>query len=175
MPSSLRNFDFGIPVAPLDILIAPRGDGDPSSAALNAKLHRLIANGRMQRFRAVPLARRAWFVTLTATETEESSFEPGQLVVGLEYQPQQFWVHARRVARTFLKADREAGGHGSAFAVEYRHCKVCGRALLAADAATYRQRERWPIKTWQYPQGPACSLDCKPIIIRNSKNRRKIQ
>lgn len=175
MPNSARNYDFGRIIDPLDIIIAPRRLGDPSSAALAVKLHRQIANGRMHRFRAVPVARRAWFVTLTATETDESSFEPGQLVRGLEYRPKQFWVHARRVARTFLTADREAGGSGSAFAIEYRHCKVCCRALLAADAAAYRQRERWPIKTWQYSQGPACSVDCKPIIIRNSKNRRKPQ
>lgn len=173
MRGSARNYDFGQIVDPLDIILPPRRPGDPSSAYLAAKLKRRIGDGRMRRFRAVPVARRAWFVTLTATETKETDFEPGQLVCGLEYRPSQFWVHARRVARKFSERDQRHGGTGDIFPVEYRHCKVCNRILLADSARSYRERERWPIHTWQFPAGPACSVDCKPVILRNSKYRKR--
>lgn len=146
---------------------------EKSSAWLSRELLTRKANHNMRRFRSVPVARRAWFVTLTATEVTRESFAKGQLVQGTEFRPQQFWVHARRVARTLVAADRKSGGNGSAFPVEYRHCKVCSRVLLAAAARAYRELERWPMATWKYHQGPPCSLECKPIIIRNSKNRRK--
>jgi hypothetical protein len=140
-------------------------------------MHRLrlqIANGRMRRFRSVPVSRRAWYVTLTAIDASEKQFAPGELVAGCSFEPRRFWVHSRRLAERYVWADQDAGGHGSAFSVAYRRCQVCGQVLLSQAADDYRKALRRPQHTWHYPQGPACSVDCAPpAIIRNSKYRKR--
>jgi hypothetical protein len=169
----LRDHDYGPVTNPLPILIDPRRPGDMPSIALAALLKRRIGDGRMKRFRSVPVERRAWYVTLTKTFATEEALR-GKLVSDTAFDPQRFWVRARRVARWYVNHDQKAGGSGTAFSVECRHCRVCGRVLVAEQAHSYRERMRWPKFTWHYPEGPACSVDCKPPEIkRNSKNRSK--
>lgn len=168
----MRNYDYGPVERPLPIN-GRKTFFELSNTPGTAKLNQRIADGRMRRFRSVPTLRRVWYVTLTATEVNSNLFAPGQLVSGLSFEPRAFWLHARRVAYRLLEIDHANGGSGSAFAVECRRCKVCRRMLVAAEASTYRERERRPKRTWQFKQGPACSVDCKPVIIRNSKNRRR--
>lgn len=171
---SYRNDNYGPSYNPLDIHLPIHQDGDRPSEWLAGKLRYKIQNGQMRRYRSVPVARRAWFVTLTIAHADPSHFAPRSLVTNADFEPQRFWVHARRVAQTWVARDQQAGGSGSAFACEFRLCPVCGRTLLAVDATNYRQRQRRSKKSWTYPQGPACSVDCKPpAIIRNSKNRSK--
>ena len=158
----------------LDRLLRPAQPGDPSSAWLAKKLHERAANRYMRSFRSVPLARRAWYVELSVISSSESSFAQGQLIPGLTREPQRFWVRARRVARSWAERDRAAGGIGSMFPVELRHCKVCERILIGPQAAEYRVKERRPQSKWEFTIGPTCSVECRPKpIIRNSKYRRK--
>ena len=177
MRGSNRDNYYGYPINPLDIIIEPRGPGDLPSATLSQRLRRTITNGRMRRMgRSVPVSRRAWYTTLIAIAADEQrDFKPGQLVRGMSFEPQRFWVHSRRISSSWVSRDHAAGGRGSAFAVEYRLCRVCGRVLLAQQAHDYREMDRWPQRSWHYPQGPACSVDCAPpAIIRNSKHRQRI-
>jgi hypothetical protein len=166
--------NYGPVTSALPVLLPRRGPDDPSSAWLAKELRRRAANSRMRRFRAVPLTRRAWYVELSVINSSEASFRSGQLIPGLTWEPQKFWVRARRVARSWAERDRAAGGIGSMFPVELRHCKVCARILIGQQAADYRVKERRPRSVWEFTSGPACSVECQPKpIIRNSKLRRK--
>lgn len=146
---------------PGEVILPPHQPGD-CTATLTHKLRRNIASDRMARFRSVPVGRRAWQVTLTSFHAEEEDFGPGQLVVGFGFDPQRFWVHAKRLARLWVKRDQAIGGQGSGFAVQYRLCRVCHRPLLADQAAEYVRKLRRPVSRWEYRQGPACGVDCKP-------------
>jgi hypothetical protein len=133
-----------------------------SQEALNAEIRQRVRIGRLRRFRSIPVLRRVWFVTLTATWVSESEFTVGELVPGLTFAPTEFWCHSRRKANRLINADIQAGGSGSKYAVEYRRCLVCGRALLGPEATSYRERQLMHPKTWAWPAGPACNIDCKP-------------
>jgi hypothetical protein len=134
-----------------------------SQDAIDLRIRRRIAKSRMLRFRTVPVTRRAWYVTLTATLADrDADFGSHDLVAGLTFTPQEFWCLSRRKAKALVDADRQAGGAGTMYPVEYRLCPVCGRQLLGAEAHDYRLKQMAPVRTWHFPEGPACSTDCKP-------------
>ena len=130
--------------------------------AVNAKIKLRVAKSRMRRFRSVPVARRIWWVTLTATVASLEEFGPHDLSASLTFDGQAFWCLSRRRARALVISDREAGGQGAMYPVEYRHCAVCGKMLIGPAAHDYREKQMRPTKDWQYTDGPACSMDCKP-------------
>ena len=130
--------------------------------ALNAKIKLRVAKSRMRRFRSVPVARRIWWVTLTATDACLEDFGPRDLPASLAFDSRTFWCLSRRRARQLVTSDQAAGGQGSMYPVEYRHCAVCGKMLIGPAAHDYRQKQMRPMSTWQFKDGPACSMDCKP-------------
>ena len=130
--------------------------------AVNAKIRKRVARSRMRRFRSVPVARRIWWVTLTATHASLDQFGPKDLPASLAFDSQTFWCLSRRRARQLVISDQAAGGHGVMYPVEYRHCAVCGKMLIGPAAHDYRQKQLRPMSTWHFKDGPACSMDCKP-------------
>jgi len=131
--------------------------------AIDLRIRLRIARGRMQRFRSVPVMRRAWYVTLTATQADrDADFGSHDLVAGLTFTPQEFWCLSRRKARALIERDHQADGTGTMYPVEYRLCPVCGRQLLGAEAHDYRLKQMAPARTWHFSEGPACNLECKP-------------
>jgi len=141
--------------------------------SIDAHIRRRVARSRMQRFRAVPVHRRCWYVTLTATVMDESQFGSHDLAAGLSLGAQDAWVLSRRKAKTLVEHDRAAGGQGTMYPLEYRLCPVCGKTLLGPAAYEYRIKLHRPISRWQYPEGPACSPDCKPRTHYNTQKRRQ--
>jgi hypothetical protein len=134
-----------------------------SREAIDLRIRRRIARGRMLRFRPVPVMRRAWYVTLTATVADrEADFGSHDLVHGLTFTPKEFWCLSRRKARALVERDKRAGGTGTMYPVEYRLCPVCGRQLLGTEAHDYRMKQLRPVREWHFPEGPACNLECKP-------------
>lgn len=168
---SAKNPGYGPVRNALDVKIAPRGEGDISSTCLSRRLRLAETNSRMRRFRAVPVARRAWYVTLTVLKASRADFAEGRLVKGLQFQAQAFWVHSKRLARSWLQRDRGAGSTACAmFPVEYRICTVCERILLGQEAQAYRMKQRRPFGKWEFKQGPACGVECrpKPVLRRRA-------
>ena len=140
----------------------PKSD-DPLREPILYRRNGTIRRQRMQRYRSVPMMRRAWFVTLTTTEADrETDFGSHDLVAGLTWLPQEFWCFSRRKARALVSRDLLAGGSATMYQVEYRLCPVCGRVLLGPAAREYREKQLKPKRLWHYPEGPACNLDCKP-------------
>ena len=134
-----------------------------SQDAIDLRIRRRIVRARMLRFRSVPVKRRAWYVTLTATAADrERDFKGHDLVAGMTFEPQAFWCLSRRKASALVDADTAAGGAGTMYPVEYRLCAVCGRVLLGPEAHDYRMKQLKPEWTWHFPAGPACNIDCKP-------------
>jgi hypothetical protein len=139
----------------------PKWD-DPLRESILYRRNGKIRRRRMSAYRSVPVKRRAWYVTLTATVADqERDFGSHDLVAGFMFEPQAFWCLSRRKARALVNADLAAGGSGTMFPVEYRLCPVCGRQLLGAEAHHYRLKQMAPAHTWLFPEGPACSADCK--------------
>jgi len=130
--------------------------------AVNAKIKLRVAKSRMRRFRSVPVARRIWWVTLTATEASLDQFGPKDLPASLAFDSRIFWCLSRRRARALVISDQAAGGQGAMYPVEYRRCPVCGKMLIGPAAHDYRQKQLKPMSTWQYKDGPTCGMDCKP-------------
>lgn len=130
--------------------------------AVNAKIKRRVARSRMRRFRSVPVARRIWWVTLTATHASLDQFGPKDLPASLAFDSQTFWCLSRRRARALVISDQAAGGQGAMYPIEYRRCPVCGKMLIGPAAHDYRQKQLRPMSTWHFKDGPACSMDCKP-------------
>ena len=130
--------------------------------AINAKIKQRVARSRMRRFRSVPVARRIWWVTLTATVACTEDFGPHDLSASLTFDGRAFWCLSRRRARALVISDQAAGGQGSMYPVEYRRCPNCGRMLIGPAAHDYRQKQLRPMSTWQFKDGPACGIDCKP-------------
>lgn len=139
----------------------PKAD-DPQRETKLVKRLRHIKRERMLKFRSVPVARRAWWVTLTATSVSGADFKAGELPAGLTFSPQEFWVLSRRKAKALVGVDVARGGSGRLYPAEYRICPVCSRVLLGAEAAEYRKKQMRPIDKWDFATGPACNLDCKP-------------
>jgi|SRR5579885_518248 len=132
--------------------------GDKSLSYCVSKLDRRLADHRMARFRSVPRRRHAQFVRLTAI--------PIPAGVGLKTLPHDTyscWIRSRRLAKELVERDRARGGQGWTDTYEYRRCLVCKRLLIGREASDYRERCRWPEKTWQYPQGPVCGWECVPV------------
>jgi hypothetical protein len=160
---SKRDKDHGPVTDPLNVDWSAWQPAGMSREAIDLRIRRRTARARMQRFRSVPVKRRAWYVTLTATVADqEQDFDPHDLVAGLTFEPQAFWCLSRRKGRSLVERDKLAGGKGTMYPVEYRLCSVCGRQLLGPEAHDYRLKQLKPASTWQFPQGPACSEDCKP-------------
>jgi len=157
-----RDHDYGPVIDPVNTDWSQWKIPGYSQEAVNLRIRKRVARSRMLRFRTVPVCRRVWFVTLTATQAIESEFKPRELAAGLTWTPQQFWCLSRRRARVIVDRDRAAGGSGSLFPVEYRLCPVCGRLLLGAEANSYRMKQMTPARRWHFPDGPACNMDCKP-------------
>ncbi len=135
---------------------------DPKEDLARRRLNRKLCNRRMRTYRSVPVKRRVWYVTLTEVSADLNQFGKHDLPNGLSFEPQAFWCKSRRKARAMVRTDREAGGSGAMFPVEYRLCPNCGRVLLGPAAAEYRVKWRMPPRMWHYADGPACSLDCRP-------------
>ena len=135
---------------------------DPLREPKIEKRNAIIRRQRMLTFRSVPVKRRVWWVTLTATVTSADQFAPGELPMALTFTPDAFWCLSRRKAKAILARDHASGGSGTMYPVEYRLCAVCSRVLLGPDAHDYRMKQMKPVATWTYPQGPACNMDCKP-------------
>ena len=139
----------------------PKRD-DPLREPKLVKRNQIIKRQRMLTFRSVPVKRRIWWVELTSTAVSESSFQPGELPESLTFDSNRFWCLSRRRAKAILAKDHAAGGSGTMYPVEYRLCNACSRVLLGPEAHQYRLKMLKPMATWQYPQGPACNMDCKP-------------
>ena len=139
----------------------PKAD-DPQRETKLVKRLRHIKRERMLKFRSVPVARRAWWVTLTAMDVCQEDFAPGELAAALSFAPREFWVLSRRKAKALVGVDVARGGSGRLYPAEYRICPVCSRVLLGAEAAEYRKKQMRPIDKWDFATGPACNLDCKP-------------
>ena len=135
---------------------------DPKRESVLAKRNSQIRRRRMKAYRSVPVCRRVWFVTLTATAADLDTFSPHDLPAGLTFTPQEFWCLSRRAAKRLILLDQAAGGSGTMYAVEYRLCPNCGRILLGPAAREYREKQFKPTWMWHYPDGPACNLECKP-------------
>lgn len=133
-----------------------------SREAIDLRIRKRIATSRMRRFRSVPVKRRVWYVTLTATSITQDEFAPKELPASLTFLPQAFWCLSRRKARSLIERDTLAGGTGTIYPVEYRLCSVCGRQLLGPEAHDYRLKLLKPASTWHFPEGPACGVECKP-------------
>jgi hypothetical protein len=138
----------------------PKWD-DPNRETILYRRNRKIRNRRMRAYRSVPAVERVWYVTLTAIEVDRNQFGKHDLPRGLTFEPQAFWCRSRRKARAILAQDQAAGGAGSMYPVEYRHCPNCDRLLLGPAAAEYRVKLAMSIKSWHYPDGPACGLECR--------------
>jgi len=139
----------------------PKRD-DPDREPKLDRLSRHIKRERMLTFRSVPVKRRIWWVTLTRTSASFEDFKPQELAASLTFEPQAFWCLSRRKARALVGLDREQGGSGTLYPVEYRLCAVCSRVLLGPEAAAYRKKMMKPMATWQFEQGPMCGASCKP-------------
>ena len=74
--------------------------------AVNAKIKLRVAKSRMRRFRSVPVARRIWWVTLTATYASLDQFGPKDLPASLAFDSQTFWCLSRRRARQLVISDQ---------------------------------------------------------------------
>ena len=135
---------------------------DPLREPKLVKRNAIIKRQRMLTFRSVPVKRRVWWVTLTATVTSADQFAPGELPMALTFTPDAFWCLSRRKAKAILARDHASGGSGTMYPVEYRLCSVCSRVLLGSDAHEYRMKQMKPMATWQFPAGPACNMACKP-------------
>ena len=135
---------------------------DPNRESVLAKRNAKIRRRRMKEYRAVPVCRRVWFVTLTATSASLDTFSSHDLPAGLTWTPQEFWCLSRRKAKALTSLDKLAGGSGTCFAVEYRLCPNCGRLLLGPEAREYRDKLMAPKRKWHFADGPACNLECKP-------------
>lgn len=147
-------------MSPLNLRDYPRLD-DPNYETILVRRNRKIRNKRMRAYRSVPAVERVWYVTLTAIEADRNQFGKHDLPRGLTFEPQAFWCRSRRKARAVLAQDQAAGGTGSMYPVEYRHCPNCDKLLLGAAAAEYRVKLGIAPKAWHYPDGPACGLDCR--------------
>lgn len=156
-----KNVGYGPVTGALDVRLPAKRENDVPSATLSLRIRTQTTNHRMQRFRSMPIRRRAWFVTLTKTKVTERMVA-AQLVVGLPFREYEFWLHSRRMAKQLVIADQRIGGTGNLFPVEYRRCCVCERVLLAAEAQTYRLKMRRPFWKWEYKEGPACGVECRP-------------
>jgi len=132
--------------------------------AMNLAIRKRVACSRMRRFRSVPVIRRVWWVTLTATIAPLDGYSARELPAGLTSEPQALWLLSKRRAVSLVNADLAAGGAGAMYAVEYRHCSVCGRLLLGPEAHDYRVKQLRPTREWHFEQGPACSMECKPRV-----------
>lgn len=123
--------------------------------------HRITANARMSEFRSIPVERRAWHVTLTVREIPEWML-PAIALSSLPSESQSFWVRRRQFAQMWVKLDREAGGDGYASCVGFRRCPVCKRVMVGAAAHDYQEKMRRPKAKWEFVNGPACGLECRP-------------
>jgi hypothetical protein len=166
---SQRDDNYGPVYSPLPVDWSAYKIHGWTQDALDAKIKGRQARSIMRRFRSVPVTRRAWWTTLTATSVQEAG--RGELVAGLVSEPQALWCRSRRKARALVEADKAAGGQGMMYPVEYRHCAVCGRRLLGPAAHDYRVKQLRARREWQFEDGPACSMECKPG--RKYKKRRK--
>ena len=135
---------------------------DPLREPKLIKRNQIIKRQRMLTFRSVPVKRRIWYVTLTATTSSEQEFSPHDLSPWLSFEPQAFWCLSRRKAKSILARDHASGGSGTMYPVEYRLCAVCSRVLLGPEAHEYRMKQMKPAATWHFEQGTACNLTCKP-------------
>jgi hypothetical protein len=138
------------------------------------KLLRTMRNKWMSTFRSVPRVRRAQHVVLTAWQIDpDADF----VLATLPHDEREFWVRGRRLARELVATDHRAGGEGFFVQYEYRRCLICRRLLIGGEASAYRERCRWPKKTWQYKQGPVCGPTCAPKLdgrkMRGHQNARK--
>ena len=93
---------------------------DPARESKLALRNRHIRREKMLTFRSVPVKRRIWWVTLTATEVSEYDFKPRELPAGLTFTPQAFWCISRRKAARLIELDRQSGGSGALYPVEFR-------------------------------------------------------
>jgi hypothetical protein len=139
----------------------PRMD-DPLRETKLDRRNTKIRRRRMRQYRAVPVAHRVWWVTLTATWADREQFSDCELPRGLTFTPTEFWCNSRRKAKALVEADQRAGGAGTMYPVEFRRCAVCEQPLLGPQAQDYRLKQEKPRRFWQYPQGPMCNLSCKP-------------
>jgi len=139
----------------------PRWD-EPDREPRLYRRNRRIRLGRMRGYRAVQVARRMWFVTLTATEIDPEELGRCERSATLTATSREFWIRSRRRARALVEHDQAMGGAGTMYPVEYRHCAVCGRLLLGPEAHEYRLKQLGTVRHWHYEYGPACNLDCKP-------------
>ena len=151
----------------------PRRD-DPLREPKLEKRNRVIRRQIMLTFRSVPVKRRIWWVTLSATTVSREEFAPAELAASLSFSPQAFWCLSRRKAKRLVDRDRAIGGSGTLYPVEYRLCAVCSRVLLGPEAHEYRMKQMKPRESWHYPQGPACNMNCKPRG-RGSTHKIKIE
>ncbi len=159
---SRRDKNHGPVTNPLNVDWSAWQPAGMSREAVDLRIRKRIARSRMQRFRSVPVKRRIWWVTLTAIVVSEANFTSRELSSHLTFAPQAFWSLSRRKAKAIVARDQAAGGSGTLYPVEYRLCAVCSRVLLGPEAYEYRKKQMKPESTWHFPEGPACSYDCKP-------------
>jgi hypothetical protein len=139
--------------------VPPRAD-----LPFHTKLQRRIRreeNHRKSGYMTIPVARRAWHVTLTAIEIPEHLLK----AIALDSLPsdtKSFWVRRSQFAMKIAKADRDAGGKGILDCVEFRRCRVCKRVLIGPAAHEYQMKQRRGPWKWEFKQGSACGVECSP-------------
>ena len=127
------------------------------------------ANRNMRPFRAVPRPRMVQKVVVTATELSRETQERG--IKGFANGRNVVWMRSRKLSKVLVEQDRLRGGMGYMVAMEYRHCRNCGRLLLADEARDYRELMRRPIEKWDTPKGPKCWKNCEPRAKRRYEKR----
>lgn len=112
---------------------------------------RLRASGQK-----VPVARRAWRVTVDAIEMP--GWAKDKALAALSSSETHVWFLSRRDAKVLAALNKSRGGCGTVDAVEYRRCRLCGSSLLGMRASEMREWERLhPTESKQ------CGPDCKEI------------
>ena len=127
---------------------------------------RRIANRNMRRFRAVPRPRMVQKVVVTAIKLSRETLERG--IKGFANGGNVVWMRSRKMSKVLVEQDRLRGGLGYTVSIEYRHCKVCGRLLLADEARDYRELMRRPIEKWDSKVCVAALNVCMAVQMKRA-------
>jgi hypothetical protein len=145
----------------LPIRFPEENAGAPSLANTVQRYEQHAQNYSIGNYRSIPTHRRAWHVTTTVLRVPDWFLDVFALP-SLSSESRSFWIRHRNAAQKIVKLDHEAGGHGCIRCVQFRLCRVRRQALIGAAAHEYTERMRLPRFRWEFPQGPACGMECVP-------------
>lgn len=116
---------------------------------------RFADRARRQAGISLPVARKAYRVTLTVIEVPQWARDIA--LKTLSGGERHVWLRSRQQARKLALHDHRRGGAGAVDPVEYRRCQRCQRLLLGAEAAEVRE---W-IHLNPASQPPKCGEECR--------------